>query len=182
MPRITPITKDQAPQASQPMLEAVEKKLGRVPNLLGTLAVAPAGLATYLKLGEATAQTSLNAKVREQLAVAIAKESNCEYCASAHTAIGKMLGIDAAELASNLDGKASDPKVQAAIDFALAIVSERGFVTDAQYAAAKNAGLNDAELIEVLAITVTNIFTNYANHIFQTVNDFPKVEIGAAAR
>ena len=46
MPRIAPITKDKAPQASQPMLEGIEKKLGRVPNLLGTLAVAPAGLAT----------------------------------------------------------------------------------------------------------------------------------------
>jgi uncharacterized peroxidase-related enzyme len=181
MPRITPITKDKAPQASQPMLEGIEKKLGRVPNLLGTLAVAPAGLATYLKLGEALGHASLDAKVREQLAVAIAKESGCEYCASAHTAIGKMHGVDGAELAKNLEGKASDPKVQAAIDFALAIVAERGWVNEAQYAAAKNAGLNDAELIEILAITVTNLFTNYANHLFQTVNDFPRVEVGAAA-
>lgn len=113
--------------------------------------------------------------------MAIAKESGCEYCASAHTAIGKMHGVDGAELARNLEGKASDPKVQAAIDFALAIVAERGWVNDAQYAAAKNAGLSDAELIEILAITVTNLFTNYANHLFQTVNDFPKVEVGAPA-
>jgi uncharacterized peroxidase-related enzyme len=182
MPRIQPVSKDQAPEASKPMLEGIEKKLGKVPNLLGTLGVAPAGLATYLKLGEALEKASLSAKVREQIAVAIAKESGCEYCASAHTAIGKMVGVSADELAKNLDGKASDPKVQGAIDLALAIVSERGWVTDAQFKAAREAGLSDAEIIEVLAITATNLFTNYANHMLQTVNDFPKVEVGAAAR
>lgn len=181
MPRIQPVSKDQAPDASKPMLEGVEKKIGRVPNLLGTLAVAPAGLATYLKLGEALSQASLDQKVREQIAVAIAKESGCDYCASAHTAIGKMAGVTEAELAKNLEGQASDPKVQAAIDFALAIVRERGWVTDAQFKAAKDAGLSDQEIVEVLAITSTNLFTNYANHLLQTVNDFPKVEIGAAA-
>jgi uncharacterized peroxidase-related enzyme len=181
MPRIQPISKDQAPDASKPMLEGVEKKLGKVPNLLGTLAVAPAGLATYMKLGEALSHSSLNDQVREQIAVAIAKESGCEYCASAHTTIGKMVGVPADELAKNLDGQASDPKVQGAIDFSLAIVRERGWVTDAQFKAAKDAGLSDAEIVEVLAITSTNLFTNYANHLLQTVNDFPKVEIGAAA-
>lgn len=181
MPRIQPVSKDQAPDASKPMIEGVQKKLGKVPNLLGTLAVSPAGLATYLKLGEALSQASLNDKVREQIAVAIAKESGCAYCASAHTAIGKMVGVPADELAKNLEGRASDPKVQGAIDFALAIVEARGWVSDEQFKAAQDAGLSDAELIEVLAITVTNLFTNYANHIFQTVNDFPKVDIGAAA-
>lgn len=181
MPRIHPVAKDSAPAASQPMLEGIQKKLGKVPNLLGTLAVSPAGLATYMKLGEALGQGTLGDKVREQLAVAIAQESGCEYCASAHTAIGKMVGVPADELTKNLTGKASDPKVQGAIDFSLAIVESRGWVSDAQFSAAKKAGLSDAELIEVLAITVTNLFTNYANHLLQTVNDFPKVEAFAGA-
>ncbi|MCC5821804.1 MAG: carboxymuconolactone decarboxylase family protein [Phycisphaerales bacterium] len=181
MPRIQPVKKDKAPESSKPMLEGVEKKIGKVPNLLGTLAVSPAGLATYLKLGEALSQASINEKVREQIAVAIANESGCEYCASAHTAIGKNHGVDADELAKNLEGKASDPKVQGMIDLALAIVAERGWVTDAQFKAAKDAGLSDAEIVEVLSITMTNLFTNYANHLFQTANDFPKVEVKQAA-
>lgn len=180
MPRIPPISKDNAPEASKPMLEGVQKKLGKVPNLLGTLATAPAGLATYMKLGEALSHASLNEKVREQIAVAIAQESGCEYCASAHTAIGKMVGVDEGELSKNLEGKASDPKVQAAIDLSLAIVRERGWVTDEQFKAAKDAGLGDAQIIEVLSITMTNLFTNYANHMFKTANDFPKVEIKKA--
>lgn len=182
MPRIEPVTVDRAPEASRPMLEAVQKKLGRIPNLLGTLATSPAGLATYLKLGEALDLASIKPAMREQIAVAIARESGCEYCASAHTTIGKMLGVKPDELARNLEGKAGDPKTQAAIDLALAIVSERGWIGDERFNAARQAGLSDAEIIEVLAITVTNLFTNYANHLFQTVNDFPKVELGAAAR
>jgi hypothetical protein len=26
-------------------------------------------------------------------------------------------------------------------------------------------------------VTITNLFTNYANHMLQTENDFPKVEL-----
>lgn len=181
MARIKTVTKDQAPAASQPMLDGIQKKLGRVPNLLATLAQSPAALATYLNLNDAIAKGSLGAGVREQLAVAIANESGCEYCASAHTAIGKMSGVPADELARNLRGQATDPKVQAGIDLARAIVEKRGFVEDADLAAARKGGLSDAEVLEVLAVTVTNLFTNYANHLIQTENDFPKVELAQTA-
>lgn len=181
MPRIQPVSKNQAPEASRPMLEGVHKKLGRVPNLLGTLAHSPAALATYLNLGDALSKGSLGDKTREQVAVAVAKESGCEYCASAHTAIGRMVGVPADELARNLEGRSSDPKAQGAIDLALAIVEKRGLVDDADVEAARKAGLTDAELLEVLSATVANLFTNYANHLIQTVNDFPKVDIGATA-
>lgn len=177
MPRISPVSIDAAPQASKPMLEAINKKLGKVPNLLGSLAVSPASLATYVNLNEALAKGELGDKYREQLAVAIANASGCGYCLSAHTAIGKMVGVDGEELTKNRTGSASDPKVQAGIDFALAIIEKRGWVEDADVSAARGAGLTDAQLLEILSITVTNLFTNYANHILQTENDFPKVEL-----
>lgn len=181
MPRIQPVTADQAPQASKPMLEAVQKKLGRVPNLLGTLAVSPAGLATYVKLNEALEQGSFDPKLRERIAVAVGAASGCEYCVSAHTAIGKAAGLPEDELARNLEGKSSDPKAQAAIDLARAIVETRGRVDDQAVQDARDAGLSDADVVETLAITMTNLFTNYANHLFETVNDFPKVNTPAAA-
>lgn len=181
MPRITPVTIETAPESTKGQLEAINGKLGKVPNLLGTLGRSPAALSTYLNLGDALGKGTLGAKVHEQLAVAIANESRCGYCASAHTVIGKMNGVDGDELAKNLRGEASDPKVQAAINFALAIVEKRGWVEDSDVSAARDGGLNDAELLEVLSVTITNLFTNYANHIIGTENDFPKVELVEAA-
>jgi uncharacterized peroxidase-related enzyme len=181
MPRISTVSKDQAPDASKPMLDAIHGKLGKVPNLLATLAQSPAALATYVNLNEALGKGSLSPAYRESLAVAIANVSGCGYCASAHTAIGKMHGVSGDELAKNLNGKASDPKVQAGIDFALAIVEKRGWAEDTDLKAARDAGLSDAELLEILSITITNLFTNYANHIIETENDFPKVELAQTA-
>jgi len=177
MPRIAPVSIENAPESTKPLLEGINKKLGMVPNLLGSLAVSPAALNTYLNLGDALGKGTLGAAFHEQLAVAIANQSGCGYCASAHTAIGKMVGVDGDELSKNLTGSASDPKVQSAIDFALAIIDKRGWVEDADVSAARTGGLSDSELLEVLSVTITNLFTNYANHILETENDFPKVEL-----
>lgn len=177
MPRIAPVSIESAPESTKPLLEGINKKLGKVPNLLGTLGVSPAALNTYLNLGDALSKGSLGAPFHEQLAVAIANHSKCGYCASAHTVIGKMNGVDGDELAKNLHGEASDPKVQAAINLAYAIIDSRGFVSDSDVSAARDGGLSDEELLEVLSVTITNLFTNYANHMLQTENDFPKVEL-----
>ena len=83
MPRITPITKDKAPQASQPMLEGIEKKLGRVPNLLGTLAVAPAGLAMSSRNGS----QPVAARNRHPAALAVQQQTTT----SVRTVLGAQL-------------------------------------------------------------------------------------------
>ena len=66
---------------------------GGTPNLLTTMAQAPAVLEGYLSLSGALGSGSLPAGLREQVAMAIAGVNGCEYCASAHTAIGKGAGV-----------------------------------------------------------------------------------------
>ena len=78
----------------------------------------PATLKAYLSLGELTGSGNFNAKFREQLALAIAEENECNYCLSAHTAIGKMSGLTEEQTEQNRLGKSNDAKVQAALQFA----------------------------------------------------------------
>ncbi|MEZ6319056.1 MAG: carboxymuconolactone decarboxylase family protein [Phycisphaerales bacterium] len=177
MARINPVTKAQATGKSGELLGAVEKKLGRVPNLLGTLAHSPAALGSYLAQSEAVGQSSLSAKAREQIALAIAGVNQCGYCASAHTAIGKSIGLSADDAGRALRGEADDPLTQGAIDLAKVIVEKRGLISDDDLRAARAAGLGDREVIEVVALVALNIFTNYANHVSGTEIDFPVVEL-----
>jgi len=177
MARINPLTKSQATGKSGELLGAVEKKLGRVPNLLGTLAHSPAALGSYLAQSEAVGQTALSAKAREQIALAIAGVNQCGYCASAHTAIGKGVGLSDEDAQRALRGEAEDATTRAAIDLAKAIVEKRGFVSDDEVKAARDGGLGDRELVEVVALVALNIFTNYANHVSGTVIDFPEVKL-----
>ena len=170
MQRISALEVSAAPAASKTMLEAVQKKIGMVPNLFKTFAHSPAVLQFYLNQGEALASGSLPAALREQIALVTAGANGCDYCASAHT--------------NNLHGIAGDAKTQVALNFAKEVVEKRGRVSDAQIQAVRNAGYSEAELVEITANVATNLFTNYFNHIAGTVIDFPPVitdKIRAAA-
>jgi uncharacterized peroxidase-related enzyme len=152
-----------------------------VPNLLETFAHSPAVLQYYLAGSEALGGGALSAELREQIALVTAGENECDYCASAHTLMGKGAGLAAAEMSDNLRGRSTNAKTQAALNFAAAIVSERGRVSDAQLNAVRAAGYGDAEVVEIVANVVANVFTNYFNHIAGTVIDFPVVESAAPA-
>ncbi len=100
---------------------------------------------------------------------------------SAHTAIGKMLGLIDDEARENLLGRSSDPKVAAILKFGRAIVEKRGWVNDLEVKEARDAGLTDAAITEIVATVATTIFRNYFNHVAETDIDFPHVTLGREA-
>ncbi|MHA1154020.1 MAG: carboxymuconolactone decarboxylase family protein [Alphaproteobacteria bacterium] len=175
MPRLNPIDPAQAEGQAKVLLDGVRKKYGMVPNLLATLANAPAALEAYLSLGQALGRSSLDGKTREAIALTVAGENGCDYCAAAHSAIGAGLGMAAEELAANLAGRSSDPRVAAILRFARAVVVERGWVGDNELAEARAAGLGDGEITEIVATVAASIFSNYFNHVAGTEIDFPPV-------
>lgn len=180
MARIEPTTIENAPESTKGTLEGIKAQLGKVPNLLGTLGKSPAALNSYVKQKEALSTGVLGDQVGESLALAIANFSQCGYCVSAHNVIGKMVGLSEEERELNRNGKSNDPKTQAAIDFARAVVGGRGFISDNDFAKA-HEHLSESEVLEVIAITTFNLFTNYMNHAIETENDFPEVELVASA-
>ncbi len=139
------------------------------------MANSPAVLDAYTNFRNALNRAALPAALREQIALTVAGANGCDYCASAHTAIGSKLGVDTDELADNLRGTSHDTKTQAALAFANAIVERKGWVDDDELANARDAGYTEAELLEIVATVVFNIFTNYINHAAQTEIDFPFV-------
>jgi uncharacterized peroxidase-related enzyme len=180
MPRITALTLANAPAASQLLLAAAEKKLGMLPNLFATIAHSPAALKFYLGQGEALAGGKLPAGLRHQIALTTSGVNDCDYCASAHTLMGKGSGVGVADLAINLQGRSADAKTQAALTFAKAIVERRGHVGDAAVNAVRAAGWDDAEIVEIIANVGATVFTNLFNNAAGTVIDFPLVEAVAA--
>ncbi|PIZ30115.1 MAG: peroxidase [Alphaproteobacteria bacterium CG_4_10_14_0_8_um_filter_53_9] len=174
MQTIKSLSLETAPEASKSMLEAVQTKLGGfLPNLYASMAHSPAALQAMLGFGDAMNKASLPLTIREQIALAIAEENDCHYCRAAHTAIGKNAGLSEECTLKARRGIGTDDKAQAAIDLAREINSSRANLNPSSFEKARNSGLTDAEILEVLAATVQNIFTNYANHIINTDVDFP---------
>ncbi len=177
MPRLNAIDPKEATGKAKELLNGVKTKIGMVPNLMRTFANSPAALEGYLNFSGALAGGLLNAKLREQIALAVADANSCEYCLSAHTAIGKMVGLNENEIVSSRRASSEDAKTNAALMFAHQIVVKRGEVDDADVRTVRAAGFDDGEITEIIANVALNIFTNYFNHVAQTVVDFPKVSL-----
>ncbi|MEO1135936.1 MAG: carboxymuconolactone decarboxylase family protein [Pseudomonadota bacterium] len=180
MARLTQISDSDASPAAAELFGAIKSKVGAVPNLYRVMANEPAVLSAALGFNEALGKGSFDQKTREAIALTVAGANSCDYCASAHSAISKSLSVDEAEIAARLDGRSSDPKLDAILKFAVAVVDKRGFVSNDDLSAARNAGLSEGEIVETIGVVVANILTNYINHVAQTDIDFPVVRTKAA--
>ncbi len=181
MPRILPVTPDQTDSKTAATLKAVKSKLGVLPNLFTTLARAPAALNGYLQLSETLGQGRLSARQREMIAIAVAQENACAYCLSAHAAIGQGVGLSDDDIERARHGGAQDAKDDAITDLALRIVRSRAEISDGDLAAARQAGLDDGLIIEIIAHVAVNVLTNYLNRVAGTDVDFPVVDLMPAA-
>lgn len=162
-------------------LDAVEKKLGVLPNMFRTFAHTPVALNAYLKLAEITASGRLTARQREQIALIVGESNDCGYCVAAHGVIGAMVGLTPTQVGRARHALADTAADTALLTLAQRIVDNRGHVPTAELDAFKAAGFDDAAILEVLVNVVLNILTNYTNHLARTEVDFPVVAKTLAA-
>ena len=181
MSRLTIAARDAVPEASKPVLDAVEGKLGVVPNMYRLIAASPFALQGFAANNAALGKT-LDLKTRERIALAVAQVNGCDYCLSAHTYLGLNLArITAEEIALNRNGASGDAKANAAVQFATRIVRERGHIENTDIEAVRNAGFSDGQIVEIVAVVAENVFTNLLNIVADTDIDFPVVRATEAA-
>lgn len=181
MPRIQPVNGEAANAETSKILSTITKTMGRVPNIIATMAQSPAVANAYLGFSQALGGGSLSARLREQIALAVGEENACSYCVSAHTALGKGAGLDEEAIIAARQGTASDSQERQALEFAQKLVRDRGNVTDSDINQLRDAGFNEGEVSEIVANVALNLFTNYFNHVAQTEIDFPVAEALAPA-
>jgi uncharacterized peroxidase-related enzyme len=181
MSRIQPINPATATGKAKDLLDAVKDKLGLVPNMTKVMASSPAVLESYLSFSGALAGGLLDAKTREQLALLTAQQNHCDYCLSAHTAIGKMVGLNREQIVASREGVGSSPKTTAALTFARRVLDTKGQIAETDLAEARSAGFSDGEVAEIIAHVALNVFTNYFNIATDVDIDFPRVSYSEIA-
>lgn len=181
MARVSVIDPAAATGEAGQLLAAVQGSLGMVPNFIRVLANSPAALSAFLGLHGIANAGTLDPQTRERIALAVAEQNACQYCVSAHTAIGRKAGLDSNEILANRQGRSADAKAEAALTFARALVEHTGQVSKAEFDAVRDAGHSDAEIIEIITHVAMNIFTNLLGKSTQVDIDFPKVELHARA-
>lgn len=178
MSRLAIPTLDDAPEASKPTLDAINKQLGAVPNLFRLIGSSPIALTAFTSFQGALSK-SLDVKTRERIALSVAQVNGCDYCLSAHSYLGLNLAkISPDEIALNRKGRSGDAKANAAVAFAYKVAEERGHVAAADIEAVRDAGFSDAQIVEIVALVAENSFTNFLNSVARTDIDFPVVTAG----
>jgi uncharacterized peroxidase-related enzyme len=170
MSRVDPIS----PENATGEVKEIFNSMGNVINIFRCMANSPATLKGFLELNKAASKTSLSPEVRELIALALAESNHCQYCLSAHTTAASMkLHLPDNDILNARKGVAKDPKTTAILEFVKKIADKRGNVTDSDVTSLKKIGVTDQELVEIILVTMVNMFTNYFNLIVDTKIDFP---------
>ncbi|WP_222982288.1 carboxymuconolactone decarboxylase family protein [Flagellimonas meishanensis] len=164
--------REEVSTGNQAIFDNLEKAVGFVPNLYATYAHSENALANYLNF--ANAKTSLKAKEKEVVNLAVSEVNGCLYCLSAHTAIAKMNGFTEGQILELRDGKASfDAKLDALARLAKNITENRGATDAPVLENFFEAGWTKENLIDTILLVGDKTISNYINNTADTPIDFP---------
>ena len=166
---------------SKELLTALENKIKSLPNLAKALANSPAALKAWMEFDNALAKGSLDPKLRQEIALAVGQKNGCEYCVSAHTAIGKLAGLTDQQILNSRQGQGTSPKDTAALTFAHELLEKRGQVPASSIQALRDHGFTDGEIAEIVSHVALNVFTNYFNIALDIDVDYPRVALHQVA-
>src|SRR5258707_305498 len=113
MARIHPTTIDTPPDATRPLLEALQKNLGSTPNLFATIGHSPEALGMLLSAMQTLGKGALSAREVEAINLHASELNGCAYCVSAHGALGRRAGLSPDDVQAARDGRGASAREQA---------------------------------------------------------------------
>ncbi|SNR44327.1 carboxymuconolactone decarboxylase family protein [Puniceibacterium sediminis] len=162
-----------APAASVPLIEKSKKAFGRLPGLHSVLSASPAAFEGYQVLHRLFAeQTAFDADEKTVVWQTINVEHQCHYCVPAHTGIAKMMGVSD-DISNALRDETPLPttRLESLRSFTLAMVRDRGSVSDDALQTFYDAGYEQRHVLEVVLGLAQKVMSNYINHIADTPVD-----------
>ena len=172
MKNLTIPTRESISKSNKVLFDNLEKTIGFVPNMFASFAHSPTALGDYLTLQNR--KTSLSNKEKEIINLIVSQLNGCDYCKSAHTAVGQMVGFTEEETLEIRRANISfNDKYNALVQFAKAIVEQKGYVADDVKRNYFNAGYTIENLVDTIILIGDKIMTNYLFAIIKVPIDFP---------
>jgi len=163
---------------SQSILEVVQSKMGKIPNLYATIGYSSSSLKAMLDTETTLAtDSSFSAKEREAINLIVSQVNNCDYCLAAHTMIGKMRGYTEQETILIRNAQFSEAKLNAVILLAQSITANKGNAEQAVLDGFFAAGYDEKALVELIALITLRSFANYVFAITKIPVDFPPANV-----
>lgn len=172
MARLTIHTVETAPEEAKARVEAVQKNNGFIPNLIGALANSPQALAFYQEVGKLNGSNSLTPAEVEVVQIIAARTNQCGFCVAGHTKIATLKKLfsdkDLAAIRAVDPAGLDDKKLAALAEFTLAVMAQKGAVSDAQLQAFIDAGYRKEQAVDVVMGVALATLCNYTNNLAQS--------------
>lgn len=173
MSRLAVPDRDDVPEGSREILDAVHDWLGVVPNVFRLMGSNPAVLRGYSVMNQALVDT-LDTKMLARIALAVAQLYGCDYVVSEQRYLAlNVARMPPEEIELSRNGQASCAGTKAALAFALKVAGERGQVSADDVQAVRNAGFSQAEILAIVGAVSLNLMTSLLCEVARVEIDFP---------
>lgn len=158
--------------AAEEVLRVVEEKFGFRPNLIEEMVRSPAAARVYLSGQGAMEDASLSGAEQQAVQLAVAAFNHCHYCTAAHSGLAKQAGVDADDAEAILEGGLpGDERTRSLVKATRLVLEKHGWLDEEDLAELESAGIDRAELYEIVALVGLKTISNYVNHIAGTEVD-----------
>ncbi len=141
-----------APPGSKAALEAIEQRIGFVPNLAATMAGAPALVRGFEHLQDVLRSSTLTGAEREVVGLTVSHANTCPVSMAIHSTFALKQGLAPAVVVALRAGlPPADERLRVLHEFALALVEDRGHFDRARERAMEAAGFTPEQVLEVIA-------------------------------
>jgi alkylhydroperoxidase family enzyme len=152
-----------APEGSLPVLNGALGAAGQLPNFLGVLAGSPAALRAYARFRAELRHGALTVPTLERIALAVADHYGSEPGIALHTRTAREAGIGIDEVTAARRWDSADPGEAALLRYLQPLVKARAKAPDHLIEEAREAGWNDEQLLEAIAVLALESFTAMVN-------------------
>jgi uncharacterized peroxidase-related enzyme len=160
-------------EAADQALKDISKMFdGRIPNYHKVLANSPPTIQAFEAMRRLLQKTKIRAVEREIISLEVSRRSNCEYCLAAHTKFMRMSRISEEDIAAAVAGLPMSKPRHALVQLAAQrLYDTMGSLSDVELAQFREAGLSDAELIEIIAVISWYVLSTFVNNLAHTEID-----------
>lgn len=164
MPYVKPLSIEEAPEKSRPILKAIKEKFGKSLNLFNSLAYQPDVLGGVTQINDGMRE-DLPEKLRELAYYKASQINKCDYCSHYHEQAAKQAGVTQKQLealATYADSDAFDAEEKAVLSYSEQLTKTAN-VDKATVDELKKT-LDEKQLVSLAAAVALANFTNRVNH------------------
>lgn len=155
-------TRETAPEASKPELDALQSAFGFVPNIAGAMATSPVLIGSLTGLFGRVHSGSFSEMEIQVALLTNAVTNKSEWPVAFHSYLASEQGIEMDDIRSmRAGGLPKDGKLAALSSLAKALILQRGHLTEIDKERFLGAGYGPDHLLEVIAIVAASTITNY---------------------